>query len=125
MSAVVFLSSLLSLAGFAQAPTHLTAQQAVKFLKDNPKAIVLDVRTPAEFETGHLVNAVNLDYKSPDFAQQVAKLDPSKTYLVHCAVGGRSTQTLPVLEKLGFRHVQHLDGGIQAWQGAGFPVTKN
>ena len=48
----------------------------------------------------------------------------SKTYLVHCAVGGRSTKSLAQFQKLQFQSVAHLDGGIKAWQKAGQPVEK-
>lgn len=110
----------------AQAQTdskHLLAQQAAQWLKTDKNVVVLDVRTPAEFRTGHLKNAVNVDYTALDFEQQLARLDKAKPYLLHCAVGGRSTKALPVLQKLGFRDVRHLDGGLQAWQSAKLPVV--
>lgn len=105
-------------------PKHLLPQQAAQWLEADKKVVVLDVRTPTEFRTGHLRNAVNVDYRAPDFEQQVAKLDRSTPYLLHCAVGGRSTKALTVLQRLGFRDVRHLDGGIQAWQNAKLPVMK-
>ncbi|QIP16470.1 rhodanese-like domain-containing protein [Spirosoma aureum] len=120
-----FFLLLINIAAWAQdAPKNLNAQQAAQLLQTDKGIVVLDVRTPAEFQGGHLKNAVNIDYKAADFEQQLAKLDHSKPYLVHCAVGGRSTKTLPVLQKLGFQNVRHLDGGIQAWQQAGLPVVK-
>lgn len=48
---------------------------------------MIDVRTPAEFASGHLEGAINIDVQSPDFDQQVAQLDPSATYLVYCRGG--------------------------------------
>ena len=116
---------LMSLAMQAQTdPKHLLPQQAAQWLERDKKVVVLDVRTPTEFRAGHLKNAVNVDYTAPDFEQQVAKLDRSTPYLLHCAVGGRSTKALPVLQRLGFRDIRHLDGGIQAWQKATLPVVK-
>lgn len=105
-------------------PKHLSAQQAAQWLTGNKTVVVLDVRTPSEFRTGHLPNAVNVDYTAPDFDQQVAKLTKATPYLLHCAVGGRSTKALAVLQKLAFRDVRHLDGGIRAWQQAKLPVIK-
>lgn len=105
-------------------PKHLYAQQAAQWLESDKNVVVLDVRTPDEFRSGHLKNAVNVDYTAPDFEQQLAKLDRLKPYLLHCAGGGRSTKALPVLQKLGFEDVRHLDGGIQAWQNAKLPVVK-
>lgn len=105
-------------------PKHLSVQQATQWLASEKNVVVLDVRTPNEFRAGHLKNAVNVDYTAPDFEQQLAKLDRAKPYLLHCAVGGRSTKSLSVLQKLGFRDIRHLDGGLQAWQNAKLPVVK-
>lgn len=86
--------------------------------------VVLDVRTPAEFEGGHLPQAVLIDYRAPGFTNKVAGLDRSKTYLVHCAGGGRSTKACVSLIALGFTNVVNLEGGLGAWQEAGRPVQK-
>ncbi len=116
---------LVSLIAQAQnGPANLHPRQAAQWLETDKNVVVLDVRTPAEYNQGHLKGAVNLDYNAPNFEQQLARLDKNKSYLVHCAVGGRSTKSLPVLQKLGFKNVRHLDGGIQAWQQAGQPVVK-
>lgn len=108
---------------------HVEAPEAARLLAEaaqSPaKAIaVIDVRTPEEFAEGHLKGAQNVDIASPDFAKNLAKLDPSKTYLVHCAAGGRSTRSLSVLEKLGFKSIIHLDGGLNSWKKAGLPLEK-
>lgn len=108
---------------------HVEAAEAAKELdaaaKDPAKAItVLDVRTPEEFAGGHLKGAKNLDFNESGFQKQLAGLDRSKTYLVHCAAGGRSTRSLKVFEKLGFKSVIHLDGGYDGWKKAGLPVEK-
>ena len=122
ISALILLVSLVAQA--QTGPAHLQAQQAAQWLESDKNVVVLDIRTADEFRTGHLKNAVNVDYTAPDFEQQLAKLDRSKPYLLHCALGGRSTKALPVLQKLGFKDVRHLDGGIQAWQNAKLPVVK-
>jgi rhodanese-related sulfurtransferase len=85
---------------------------------------VLDVRTPREFAAGHIAGATNLNYLSGDFSDRLAQLDQSKTYLLHCAVGGRSTNALPKMARLGFTNVIHLDGGFKAWQAEGNPVVR-
>jgi phage shock protein E len=108
---------------------HVEAPEAAKLLTEAAKSpappiAVIDVRTPEEFAEGHLKGAQNVDIASPDFAKNLAKLDPSKTYLVHCAAGGRSTRSLSVLEKLGFKSIIHLDGGLNGWKKAGLPLEK-
>lgn len=102
---------------------HVDPAGAAKLIAAQ-KVIVLDVRTPAEFEDGHIQGAKNLDFLASDFERKLAGLDRDKTYLVHCASGGRSTNSLEKFNKLGFKHVVHLDGGFRAWQKAGQPVVK-
>jgi len=102
---------------------HADARQAAKLVATN-SVVVLDVRTPREFASGHIAGATNINYLSGDFSDQLAQLDRSKSYLLHCAVGGRSTNALPKLARLGFTNVIHLDGGFKAWQAAGNPVVK-
>jgi len=86
--------------------------------------VILDVRTPGEFSAGHIAGAVNLDYNAPDFQEKAAALDKSKTYLVHCAVGGRSVRACEKLSHLDFPNLYNLPGGFKAWAKAGKPVEK-
>jgi rhodanese-related sulfurtransferase len=102
---------------------HADARQAAELVATNA-VIVLDVRTPREFAAGHIAGATNLNYLGGDFSDRLAQLDPSKTYLLHCAVGGRSTNALPKMARLGFTNLIHLDGGFKAWQAAWNPVVR-
>ena len=108
----------------ASAPKNITVEDAAKLLNSDHSIIVLDVRTPDEFKSGHIPGAKNLDFFSDDFAKQLAALDKSKTYLVHCASGGRSSQACKVFEKDNFPSVLHLNEGFKAWEKAGKPVEK-
>ena len=63
-------------------------------LRSEKKNVVVDVRTEEEFKTGHIPGAVNVDVKAPDFEEKVANLDKNKTYLVHCAGGVRSGDSM-------------------------------
>lgn len=103
--------------------THVDAKTAAKLVAEG-KLVVLDVRTAEEFAEGHIAGATNLNFMAKDFAAQVGKLDREKTYLLHCASGGRSTRCLPQLKQLGFKQIIHLDGGFSAWEDAGNPVAK-
>jgi rhodanese-related sulfurtransferase len=117
---------------YAEAPASKPTIQEIapaefeKLLADKGRAdvVLLDVRTPEEFAAGHIAGATNLNYKAKDFGQKVAELDKTKTYLVYCAVGGRSTGACEKMAKLDFPRLYNLDGGISRWQREGKPVEK-
>ena len=103
--------------------THADAKEAAKIVAKGD-VVVLDIRTPSEFAASRIAGSTNINFQASDFAAQIGKLDREKTYLVHCASGRRSTSALPQFEKLGFKRIIHLDGGIKAWEAAGNPVEK-
>ena len=102
---------------------HVQASEAAKLIETGG-VTVLDLRTPKEFTASHIPGATNIDCQADNFAGQLEKLDREKPYLIHCGAGRRSTNSLPQFEKLGFKHIIHLDGGLKAWEGAKQPVTK-
>ncbi|NVO84424.1 rhodanese-like domain-containing protein [Hymenobacter terrestris] len=79
----------------------------VKKTLRQPNVVLLDVRTPEEFATGHLPGAGNVDFRAPDLAAQLQKLDPSKTYVLYCASGNRSNKTALLMQEKGFKHVMN------------------
>ena len=111
----------------AEQPTGFTtvsADAAASIIDDAPEdLVVLDVRTAEEFAAGHIDGAVQVDFYSPDFADQLAQLDPTVPYVVYCRSGNRSGQTLPIMESLGFASASDVEGGILAWQASGLPVV--
>lgn len=102
---------------------HVDPQAAEKLIAAK-QVIVLDLRTPSEFKSGRIGGATNINFLAPDFEARIDQLDTNKTYLVHCASGGRSTHSLPVLRKHHFERLYHLDGGIKAWEKAGLTVER-
>ena len=72
--------------------------------------VILDVRTPGEFQQARLENAINIDFYSKTFREQMDKLDKEKTYLVYCRSGNRSGVTLQLMEKLNFTHAYNMIG---------------
>ncbi len=62
---------------------NVDAASAAKLIADNDGVIILDIRTPDEFQRGHLKGAVNIDYLAEDYAEKLAELDKEKIYLVH------------------------------------------
>lgn len=88
-------------------------------LKNNtPDAIILDVRTEEEFESGYIKGALNMDIRGGvAFISSLEQLDKSKPYFVYCRSGARSGQACQVMEQMGFETVYNLDGGVLAWEG--------
>lgn len=114
----------LAAAGTTTGVEHVDVAKASALLLANTNIVVLDVRTPREFRGGHIGGATNINFNADGFADAVKKLDRDKAYLVHCAAGGRSTKSLEVFRKLGFKTILHLDGGFTAWEEAGKPVVR-
>lgn len=104
---------------------HVDAKGAQALLTSNPKAVVLDVRTPKEIKGGYIEGAVFADFMNEDFAQKLTKLDRDTPYIVHCKGGGRSTKALTTLEELGFTNITHMDGGLDGWKREKLPLTKS
>lgn len=87
--------------------------------------VLLDVRTPAEFASGHISGATNIDFESGNFENEIATLDKSKSYAVYCRSGNRSGQATALMAKDGFKSIFNLDGGIINWQSAGNSLASN
>jgi phage shock protein E len=109
--------------GPKSSPQLVGLDEAEKLIADK-QVVILDVRTPAEFAAGHIAGATNLDFHDKDFQAKLEKLNKNQTYLVHCAVGGRSARAVKLMSQHEFKSVYDLKGGIQAWQKAGKPVEK-
>ena len=86
-------------------------------------AMVVDVRTPPEFEAGHIPSAVNVPVDQ--LPQGSATWDHDKPVVVYCATGARSADAAALLAGEGFKKVYDLDKGMVAWTGevVGGPAT--
>lgn len=78
---------------------------------------LLDVRTPDEYNAGHIQNAMLANWMNKqEFTERVKYLDKDKPVLVYCASGGRSGQAAKWLAENGFSHVENLKGGFTEWK---------
>ena len=93
-------------------------------LGQNAGAMILDVRTPNEYASGHIPGAVNMDFYAPDFSQRLESLDKTRECFIYCASGNRSGQAMKIMQQAGFRRVVDLKGGFGAWARAGKPVER-
>ena len=85
-------------------------------LMNEKPGTVLDVRTKGEVDKGAIKGSLNLDFFADNFESEVDKLNRNKPVYVYCASGGRSGETMELMNKKGFKEVYNLDGGYNAWK---------
>lgn len=85
---------------------------------------LIDVRTPGEFEKGHIANAININIGDADFDKRIAKLDKSKPTYVYCLSGGRTVGAVEKLHQAGFENVIEMPGGMMEWRANSLPESK-
>jgi rhodanese-related sulfurtransferase len=97
-----------------------------RYLVDHPDTIIIDVRTEDERRTrGYILNSLHHDYfHGQQTLDALAKLDKSKPCIVYCAIGGRAKFVAVDMHKLGFKNIQLLKGGFNAWTASGQAVAK-
>ncbi len=103
--------------------SNISPEEAQKIIEGG-KAVVIDVRTPAEFEEGHIPGAQNIDIYDTAFEEKIEMLSPDITYVVNCRSGGRSASACSAMEEFGFTDARNLEGGIIAWEKAGLKTEK-
>ena len=137
-----FLSGLLILTGlFACQPSSTTQStttestnqtssasvitlNAQEFATKSTAGTIVDVRTAGEVTQGKIEKAVEIDFYSPDFLDQVSQISKDQEVYLYCAVGARSEEAARMLIQQGYTKVYHLEGGIQGWAQQGLPVVR-
>ena len=98
--------------------SNLSQTEWAKALTKQPEAVILDVRTEEEFESGYIPNAKNIDLRmGPGFIDEISTLEKNKSYYVYCRSGARSAQAVQLMRDLGFNETYNLLGGILDWEG--------
>lgn len=133
ISGVILFAILLTMASVqaeeeqAMAVDKIEVTAAIEYVAGHDNAIIMDVRTPAEYDVSHITGAMNVNVQDDDFESMVAGLDKEKTYLVHCTknpVDGRSSRALETMQQMGFKNLYSLEGGYIAWKEAELPLTE-
>lgn len=97
---------------------------ATQVIADDPAGlVVLDIRTPEEFNEARLADAIMVDFYADDFADQLDTLDKDVPYVMYCRTGNRSSDAVKTMKDLGFVEVYEIDGGIVNWYEQGYPVV--
>ncbi len=94
--------------------TYITPNGLEKLIKENPKLVIIDVRTQNEYLLGHIKNAVNIDYYK-GFKKIISSYLKCGTYVIYCETGFRSVQACKYMKKLGFKNIYDLKGGYVNW----------
>jgi phage shock protein E len=101
-------------------PMFMAPDKAYQLWREKSKEVViLDVRTPGEYQSGHVKGAMNIDYYA-NLEAAVQKLPKDKIYLLHCASGRRSGEATAIMRRLGYK--AYNMGGFGAVKSAGFPT---
>ena len=115
----VLLSILFISQACTQAPKvmeDLSVEEFSTSMDEKEEAVLLDVRTPGEWEEGYIRGATFMNFHDKTFSSQLETLDKSKPVYVYCKGGGRSGKTAKMLNEMGFSEVYNLLGGITAWK---------
>jgi len=123
LAAPLLLLLLTAGASFAEAPDEAPSVTPVELearLASRSAPVVIDVRTSAEFATGHIPGAVNIPFD--EVAGRIAELDTPHGVALYCMMGPRARKGESALLASGYTSVVHLEGGLAAWQAAGLPV---
>ncbi len=101
----------------------VTAQQLVDMV-NRENALVLDVRDKKEFDSGHIVDALNIPFASLDGRINELKKHHERPIVVACRMGQHAGTAGSVLRKHGFENVSRLTGGVTEWRNQSLPVVR-
>ena len=81
-------------------------------------SVIIDVRTPEEFEIYRIPDSINIDFNNPVFfIEEIQKLNKDTSYFIYCRTGVRSANSCLLMKELGFDRTHNLLGGIVEWSG--------
>mgnify|MGYP001791834988 CR=1 FL=1 len=101
----------------------LNAAGAVQLI-NREKAVVVDVREPAEFAAGHVTGARNVPLGELEAKLPGVMKNKTLPLILVCATGARSRRAVTIAKKLGYEQAQSLGGGLKAWKEANLPIEK-
>ena len=105
-------------AGSADPAVDVTVDEALR-LWQNKEAILIDVRTPAEYRDGHIPGVANIPLD--ELEKRIGEIPKDKKVVLICRTGNRSAQGTKLLRSKGFSNVYNSTSGMTSWKG---PVTK-
>lgn len=101
----------------------VTARQVAEMIRKDTLIILVDVRTPEEYQQGHIKGARLMDFYSAEFHAQLQTLPQDRPVILYCRSGRRSDEAMKFLASIGYSRVHNLHGGIVAWKKDRQPVV--
>lgn len=125
LAIAIALGAIVAAAAFAEDPkstkaTSISAAALHAQREAGAAPLVIDVRTPAEYASGHIPGAVNIPFDR--VAQRIDEMDAPRGVALYCMIGPRARKGESALLAAGYEQVFHLEGGLAAWQAAGLPI---
>ena len=109
----------------AEAKKHITEisphDAAAKL--NSGDAVVVDVRDKDEWDEGHIPGATHMSRGTIELGIEEKVPDPNAMIICHCGGGGRSALATETLQKMGYKHVRSMAGGLKAWKAVGLPTA--
>ncbi len=103
----------------------VTSVEAQKLLEKDTSIVVIDVRTPREFNAGHVASAKNINIANPNFKTNISTLkDDNKTYMVYCRTKNRSGVAVKFMLQQGFKNIYQMTDGFAGWSRNKLPIKK-
>jgi rhodanese-related sulfurtransferase len=102
----------------------ISQQDVLQGIQNHQDMRLIDVRTPEEFDTGHVPGAINIPY-----AELRARLEEIRPHhdtglILYCETGRRANMAAKTLRKAGLNHIRHLEGDMSAWRQSNLPIEK-
>ena len=109
----------------AEAKKHITeiSPQDAAAKLNSGDAVVVDVRDKDEWDGGHIPGATHMSRGTIELDIEEKVPDPNAMIICHCGGGGRSALATETLQKMGYKNVRSMAGGLKAWKAAGLPTT--
>ena len=85
--------------------------------------VLIDVRTPNEYDTGYIQEAINIDFYSDSFDKNILSLKRDSKIILYCRTNNRSTKTANLLIENGYLDVNVIEGGISSWVKSGYDIN--
>src|SRR3954452_17507848 len=87
-------------------------------------AVLIDVREKEEWDEAHIPKAIHVSRGRLEGEIEEKVVDPNANIIVHCGGGGRSALAAETLQRMGYKNVMSLSGGLKAWKAAGLPTAE-